>query len=231
MRHGSTVAPVLAFKFLDREGCTALSGHRWTLPDGDAPGPWIETARVRPCREGIHACHAGDLAYWLHQELWVIELDGETTESARKVVARRGRLVRRLPEWSAGADVALHEWCAWRTCDTAVGLLNEQGEGAWAARLREATTLRDLAAGGQAAAAALGDGDRAGVAAGYAGDAAALSGAEHFAASPFVAACAKGHAASTEGGEAGEAREGAYAAAFAAERASQSAWIRDRLEL
>ena len=135
----------------------------------------------------------------------------------------------RLPEWSAGADVALHEWCAWRTRDAAVGLLRTQGESAWAGRLSDAATLPDLAAAGRAAATALGDGDRAGVAAGYAGDAAALSGAEHFAASPFVTACAMGHAATTDHGGAGG--EEAYATAFAAERAAQSTWIAERLQL
>ena len=59
------------------------------LPDGDGPGPWLETAAARPCREGIHACRPQDLAYWLHHELWEIELDGDIVEAGRKVVAAR----------------------------------------------------------------------------------------------------------------------------------------------
>ena len=29
------------------------------------PGKWVETASARPCREGVHACRAADVAHWL----------------------------------------------------------------------------------------------------------------------------------------------------------------------
>jgi len=48
----------------------------------------------------VHACRVRDLPYWLGPELWEIELDGDVTEQQRKVVARRGRLVRRIPAWN-----------------------------------------------------------------------------------------------------------------------------------
>ena len=67
-----------AFKFLDTRGATVISGHQWPRPTGDDPGPWLETTTTRPCHEGIHACRLDDLAYWIHEELWEIELDGET---------------------------------------------------------------------------------------------------------------------------------------------------------
>ena len=139
---GAAAAPrlpsplVLAYKFLDRDGGTALSGYRWVLPTGDEPGAWLEVAEVRPCRSGIHACRAGDLAYWLHQELWQVELDGDLTEADRKVVARRGRLVRRVGGWSGGANVELFAWCAWRVRDLAVGALRAESHAGWASSWR-----------------------------------------------------------------------------------------------
>ena len=55
-------------------------------------------------RQGIHACRTNDLAYWLNQELWEIELDGSIQESHRKIVSLRGRLLQRL---DARAQAAL----------------------------------------------------------------------------------------------------------------------------
>jgi hypothetical protein len=64
-------------------------------------GEWMEAEAVEPCRSGIHACRARHLPFWLGAELWEIELDGEMVEQERKVVAARGRLVRRIPNWNA----------------------------------------------------------------------------------------------------------------------------------
>ncbi len=92
-----------AYKFLGRDGGTVISGMRWVLPAGAAPGEWVEAREVRPCRAGIHACHPADLAYWIYQELSEIELDGEISETHRKVVAKRGWLLRRITGWSGWA--------------------------------------------------------------------------------------------------------------------------------
>jgi hypothetical protein len=63
----------------------------------------------------VHACRARDLPYWLRAELWEIELAGEVVEGERKLVAERGRLVRRLERWNAEAATALAHDCAKRT--------------------------------------------------------------------------------------------------------------------
>jgi hypothetical protein len=219
-------AAMRAYKFLDAQGCTVMSGRPWPLPTGDAPGPWLEAEAVRPCREGIHACRAGDLAYWIHDELWEIELDGEIEESHRKVVARRGRLTRRLRSWSAGASKELAAWCAWRSRDLAVTVLRDSGASSWAERLAGADALREVARLAREAVPVLGDAAVDGIAAGLAGDAAALAPTRHLAMGPFVAACAAAHAATRHGGT-----EEHYASAFAAERQAQSEWIAHRLSL
>ena len=90
-------ADVIAYKFLRTDGSTVFSGFRWPLP-GDEPGPWVE-APVDPCRSGIHACRPGDLSYWVGQTLYEIELDGEIVEERNKVIASRGRLLRRVDAW------------------------------------------------------------------------------------------------------------------------------------
>ena len=85
------------YKFLTAEGRGAFSGFGWPLPNGGS-GPWVDS-EVELCRSGIHACRAADLPYWLAPALYEIELDGPLDESEIKVVAPRGRLIRRIDEW------------------------------------------------------------------------------------------------------------------------------------
>jgi hypothetical protein len=86
-------AGVIAYKFLDAGGVAPFTGFRWPV------GEWVAVGAVEPCRRGIHACRTRDLPYWLGRELWEIELDPPLVEQERKVVASRGRLVRRREEW------------------------------------------------------------------------------------------------------------------------------------
>jgi hypothetical protein len=217
---------VLAYKFLDRQGRTAIQAVQWPLPEGERPGPWVEAAAARPCREGIHACRPQDLAYWIHHELWEIELDGEVVEAERKIVARRGRLVRRFDEWADGVLREFDDWCAWRARDYAVTVLDQTGHHQWAQRLREAGSLEDLAEVGHRAATALDDDSGPGSAAGLAGDVGLVAPTDLVAAPPFIAACAAGHAATHESGTRHE-----FDRAYAGERAVQSDWVAGRLGL
>ena len=88
------MARVIAYKFLDEGTVGPFTGFRWPV------GEWVEAESPEPCRSGVHACRARDLPFWLGRELWEIELDGKIVEQERKVVAERGRLVRRLDEWT-----------------------------------------------------------------------------------------------------------------------------------
>jgi hypothetical protein len=87
-----------AYKFLLAESTGQFSGFRWPLPNG-GPGAWVDAA-VDPCRSGIHACRPADLPYWVGQTLYEVELAGEITEFDHKIVAPRGRLVRRVEAWT-----------------------------------------------------------------------------------------------------------------------------------
>lgn len=86
------------YKFLTRDGLGVFSGFAWPLP-GRAPGDWV-AADVELCRSGIHACRTADLPYWLAPSLYEIELEGEVTSHPTKVVAPRGRLIRRVDGWN-----------------------------------------------------------------------------------------------------------------------------------
>jgi hypothetical protein len=104
-----------AYKFLTTEGLGVFSGHPWPLPNG-VPGAWVE-ADVDPCLSGIHACRTTDLPYWLTPALYEIELDGPVTEQSTKVVAPRGRLLRRIDAWDADTREAYGRMCVARALE------------------------------------------------------------------------------------------------------------------
>jgi hypothetical protein len=106
---------MIAYKFLRTDGSTAFSRFRWP-----APREWVE-APVVPCRSGVHACRPADLPYWVAHTLYEIELDGEIVESPMKVVATRGRLLRRITEWEDGVAEEYTRMCADRAHELARG--------------------------------------------------------------------------------------------------------------
>ncbi len=104
---------MIAYKFLDA-GIAPFTGFSWPLPNG-GPGDWVEAESVEPCRAGVHACRVVDLPIWLGSDLWEIELDAELHEQPRKLVARRGRLRRQLPQWNAELLEGFASFCVERT--------------------------------------------------------------------------------------------------------------------
>lgn len=108
---------MIAHKFLRQDGASAFTHFRWPLPNG-GPGPWVE-AQVAPCRSGIHACRPPDLPFWINDVLYEIELDGDIAEEATKVVAPRGRLLRRIDAWDAELRASYTRMCADRALNLA----------------------------------------------------------------------------------------------------------------
>jgi hypothetical protein len=101
---------VIAYKFLQPGRIAPFGGITWP-PEGE----WVEVESVEPCRTGVHACRAEDLPYWLGLgELWEVELDNVAVDE-RKLVARRGRLVRPINRWDEQTQNAFVEACAERT--------------------------------------------------------------------------------------------------------------------
>ena len=111
---------MIAYKFLRRDGTGVFTGFSWPLPDG-GPGAWVE-APVVTCHSGIHACRVSDLPLWLGRELYEIELAADIVEERTKVVASRGRLVRRIGAWDDAARAAYIRDCAVRAHGYAAGM-------------------------------------------------------------------------------------------------------------
>jgi hypothetical protein len=114
---------VIAYKFLRPDGTSVFTRFRWPLPDG-GPGGWVE-AGVDPCRSGIHACRLADLPLWAGRTLYEIELDGEVLEEATKIVAPRGRLLRRIEGWDEALRDEYTRMCADRAHELARGASRE----------------------------------------------------------------------------------------------------------
>jgi hypothetical protein len=90
------------FKFLDGDARGSISGFEWPTPAAGAPGAWIQTATpLVLCERGVHACGPHQLAHWLDEQLWVVELAGELQHATHAVLASHARLVRRVDAWSS----------------------------------------------------------------------------------------------------------------------------------
>jgi hypothetical protein len=208
---------MLAYKFLDAAGRSPFTATRWL------PGEWVEANTVEPCRVGVHACRAADVAHWLAASMWEVELAGEIVETRHKLVASRGRIVGPVEGYEPAAR-ELASVGAWRARGRAVRALRAAGAAGLAERLAGATSLDELASAGQLV--GVDESTFAGAAAGLAADAAHFALHGDRAQAPFVAACSAGHETAGPDGD-----QGAYDAGYAAERAFQSAWLTERLAL
>ena len=117
---------MIAYKFLRPDGTSKFTGFRWDLPDGK-PGRWVD-ARANLCRSGVHACRASELPLWAGQTLYEIELDGEIVEGESKLLASRGRLLRRLDAWDEGIREAYTRMCAVRAHELASSVTAAPGD-------------------------------------------------------------------------------------------------------
>ena len=108
-----------AYKFLTADGTSVFTRFLWPLPNA-GPGDWV-TGSVDPCRSGVHACRTSDLPYWAGNVLYEVELDGEIVQERTKLVAPRGRLLRRIPAWEDGIREEYTRMCADRAHELARG--------------------------------------------------------------------------------------------------------------
>jgi hypothetical protein len=201
---------MIAYKFLRAGRTGPFSKFVW--PE---PGVWVRSgATTDPCKVGIHACRTRDLPWWLADELWEVELDGEPQVDEHKIVAPAGALRSKIDGWTAGCAQEYGEACAWRARDRASEALIRAGHGPTAVQLAACTTLDDLLVTARRMADDVPD---ARISLTIAGDGAfrALTGA------PPTSAYIAAHAALRLDGPGG----------YAAERAWQSQWLVQRLGL
>lgn len=101
---------VVAYKFLGADGVSRFARVRWPEP-GDG---WVRAqATAGICRGAVHACGTWDLAYWLDERLWRVELAGEVVVAPSKLAASRGRLLGAVQGWPE-ASPAFIEYCKTR---------------------------------------------------------------------------------------------------------------------
>jgi hypothetical protein len=201
---------MIAYKFLRAGRTGPFSKFAW--PE---PGVWVRAgAATKPCRRGIHACRTRDLPWWLADELWEIELDGEPQIDGHKLVAPAGALRSQIDGWTTVWAQEFGEACAWRARDGALEALNRAGHSHAADQLAACTTLDDLLVTARRLADDVPD---TRISLTMAGDGAvrALTGA------PPTSAYIAAHAALRLAGPSG----------YAAERAWQSRWLVQRLKL
>jgi hypothetical protein len=133
---------VIAYKFLGRGAIGLYSGFRWPVPHGGEPGGWVEAEAEAPLavgERGVHACAPHELVHWIDDELWLVELADPVAERHAVLLSRRGRLLRRIDEWTEAAADAFAESCVWSVRDAALEALRRAGQ---------ADAARELAAAG-----------------------------------------------------------------------------------
>jgi hypothetical protein len=233
---------LIAYKFLSPGARGLYSGFRWPAPGNGDPGEWVEVrGELEPGSNGVHALRTSRLVDWIDDELWLVELGEEVEESEDMLVARRGRLLRRIGGWDEGAAREFGETCIWRARDLAVESLERAG--LEPAALRDADDLDSLQA--NAAAEAQSATGAAADALVYLADVVQVSRGGWFetyvghpgtkgTATPgaiaanigFVVATAAGSAAADAAG-----RPDAFDDGWQAERGRQLAWLTDTLDL
>lgn len=103
-----------AYKFLT-DGRSPFTGRAWPRPDTTGGGAWMEAdGQLGLCVNGIHACTASQAPFWLTDELWAVELDGEIVETDVAVLASRARLAEPVAAWNMETRVAFCTDCAMR---------------------------------------------------------------------------------------------------------------------
>lgn len=201
---------MIAYKFLRPGRVGPFSQFRW--PE---IGAWVRSGSdVAGCARGIHACRVADLPWWLAEELWEIELEGDVGVFDRKLVATHGRLMAPVHAWTPGCAREFALTCAWRTRDLAIDALVQAGHHREATRLARCATLERLLA---TSSELVPDASGLQIILTIARDGALEAHAGAAPACAYIAA----HAARRLDGPAG----------YEAERARQSDWLADRLGL
>jgi hypothetical protein len=79
-----------AYKFLRRGRIAPFAKVQWPPPHDSKK--WIGG-------DVVHACRVRHLPYWLNEELWHVELEGDVAEQGWALLATRGRLLARVEGW------------------------------------------------------------------------------------------------------------------------------------
>jgi hypothetical protein len=211
---------VRAFAFLGRGAVDYLTGVRWPMPSAEHSARWL-----RPAGGGaVRASREEQLAWWLDDELWEVELAGGVRDQGRSLVAERGRLLRPIEAWTPPVAGELVADCMLRVRDGAVAALMDEHRDAEAARLGASADGAVIEKAAAHAAAQPGD------ASPFAGFVVDLIRFARDAGRPVRAASVAAYIAARAlaGGNEGEP---SYERKFEAERRRQASWLVARLAL
>lgn len=208
------------YVFLRAGRRASLDDVVWPAPDAGEPGAWAVSGA-----DPIRVYPPDELLWWLDDELWAVELDGDLRREGHAVVAERGRLLGRIEGWGHQAADDLVEACAFRVRDAAATALAEAGRGDEARSLAGCLTLEALERVGSDI--GQGAGDAPTRLAGFAADTALY--AREAPDSVRAAAVAAYIAAHALAG--GNKTVASYEARFADERRWQAEWLSRRLRL
>ena len=100
---------IVAYKFLAGDRMSPFARVRWPEPGG---GWVVASAAVGTCRRAVHACRVQDLAYWLGERLWRVELAGQVADSPSKIAAERGRLLDQVDGWPNASEAFIQDCAA-----------------------------------------------------------------------------------------------------------------------
>jgi hypothetical protein len=89
---------VIAFKWLARGAVAPFTGVRWPVD-----GSWVRAPEGGPEGCGVHACRIAQLAWWIGEELWRVELDGSIVVRETQIEAPRARLLGQVTAWDPAA--------------------------------------------------------------------------------------------------------------------------------
>jgi hypothetical protein len=93
---------------------------------------------------GVHALRTRRLVDWIDDELWLVELADDVEEVDNMLVARRGRLLRKVRSWNESAAREFGESCIWRARELAAESLGRAGLERERAALQTADELGGL---------------------------------------------------------------------------------------
>lgn len=133
---------MIALKFLARGAISPFMGRRWVHEE------WVVAAREDDEDTWVRACLPAQLAFWLGEELWRVELAEPVRAGPYQLASPRARLVSRVEAWGAPVAAELAAACAWRARDLVAARL----AGEHAAALAGARDLPALEAAARRAA-------------------------------------------------------------------------------
>ena len=90
-------------KSLNKDNVGQHSGFDFTdyLPIGRRPGKWLpKVENIELCASGYHCFESKDLLEWMDDQLFEVELRGETIDGDAKTVGQQMRFVRRFDDWN-----------------------------------------------------------------------------------------------------------------------------------